>query len=133
AGASPAPASRSPHAGSPPPTARWSYAAPATVARPVGPSFSPLDERLQLGTEGYSPAVLQKVVRQGGKVSFAEASADLRALSGLTISPTHVQRLTERVGREWQDLRDWDVADFRAGQLTVSYRNRHQAAAVMLD
>jgi len=88
---------------------------------------------LELTSEGYSPAVLRKVVRQGGKVSFAEASADLRELSGLTISPTHVQRLTERVGREWQDLRDWDVADFRAGQLTVSYRNRHQAAAVMLD
>jgi hypothetical protein len=77
--------------------------------------------------------VLQKVVRQGGKASFAEASADLRALSGLKVSPTHVQRLTERVGREWAGLRDRDVAAFRAGRLAVACRNRHQAAAVLLD
>jgi hypothetical protein len=83
--------------------------------------------------EGYSPAVIRKVVRQGGKVSFAEASADLRELCGLTISPTHVQRLTERVGREWAGLRDRDVAAFRAGQLAVACRNRRPAAAVMLD
>jgi hypothetical protein len=77
--------------------------------------------------------VLQKVVRQGGKVSFAEASADLRALSDLHVSPTHVQRLTERVGRAWAGLRDRDVAAFRAGRLAVACRNKHQAAAVMLD
>jgi hypothetical protein len=44
-----------------------------------------------------------------------------------------VQRLTERVGREWQELRDRDVAAFRAGELPVACRNRHAAAAVMLD
>jgi hypothetical protein len=77
--------------------------------------------------------VLQKVVRQGGKVSFAEASADLRALSDLHVSPTHVQRLTERVGRAWAGLRDRDVAAFRAGRLAVACRNKRQAAAVMLD
>jgi hypothetical protein len=86
-----------------------------------------------LGTEGYSPAVLHKVVRQGGKVSFAEASQDLQALGGLKISPTHVQRLTQRVGREWAGLRDRDVAAFRDGRLAVACRNKHQAAAVMLD
>jgi hypothetical protein len=77
--------------------------------------------------------VLQKVVRQGGKVSFAEASDDLKELGGLKISPTQVQRLTERVGREWQELRDRDTAAFRAGQLRVACRNQHQAAAVLLD
>jgi hypothetical protein len=77
--------------------------------------------------------VLRKIVRQGGKVSFAEASADLRELSELKISPTHVQRLTERVGQEWQVLRDRDVAAFRAGQQAVACSNRHPAAAVMLD
>jgi hypothetical protein len=72
-------------------------------------------------------------VRQGGKVSFAEASADLWELSDLTMSPTHVQRLTHRERREWQTLRDRAVAAFRAGELTVACRNKHQAAAVMLD
>ena len=77
--------------------------------------------------------MLQKVVRQGGKGSFAEASADLRELCDLKISPTHVQRLTERVGREWQELRHREVAAFRAGKLAVAHRNKHQAAAVFLD
>ena len=77
--------------------------------------------------------MLQKVVRQGGKLPFAEASADLRALCDLKVSPTHVQRLTERVGREWAGLRDRDVAAFRDGRLAVACRNRHPAAAVMLD
>src|SRR5262249_18817999 len=116
AGASPAPTSPCPPAASPPATGKSSCAAPATAARPVGPSFSPLDDRLQLTPEGYPPAVLRKVVRQGGKISFAEASADLRALCELEVSPTHVQRLTERVGREWAALRDREVAAFRAGR-----------------
>lgn len=77
--------------------------------------------------------MLRKVVRQGGKLSFAEASQDLQDLIGLKISPTHVQRLTERVGREWAGLRDRDVAAFRVGKLAVASRNNHQAAAVMLD
>jgi hypothetical protein len=86
-----------------------------------------------LGTEGYSPAVLKKAARQGGKVSFAEASDDLKELVGVPISATHLQRLTHRVGHEWEALRDRDVADFRAGELKVACRNKHQAAAVMLD
>jgi hypothetical protein len=77
--------------------------------------------------------VLRKVVRQGGKLSFSEASADLQALCDLKVSPTHVQRLTERVGGEWAGLRDRDVAAFQAGRLAVACRNKHQAAAVMLD
>jgi hypothetical protein len=51
----------------------------------------------------------------------------------VAVSPTHVQRLTERVGREWAGLRDRDVAAFRAGRLAVACRNQHQAAAVLLD
>jgi hypothetical protein len=77
--------------------------------------------------------VIKKVVRQGGKVSFAEASADLRELGELKVSPTHVRRLTRRVGQEWAALRDRDVAAFRAGRLAVACRNKHPAAAVMLD
>ena len=69
--------------------------------RPVGSLFFPLDQKLNLGTEGYSPQVLQKAVRQAAKVSFQEASDDLHELASVAISATHLQRLSERVGREW--------------------------------
>ena len=79
--------------------------------RPVGSFFSPLDERLQLTQEGYSPSVLRLAVRQAAKAaSFAEASDDLRELAGVSIGATHLQRLCERVGQEWI---------FRAGHRSV--------------
>ena len=57
-----------------------------------------------MGTEGYSPAVLAKAVRQASKASsFAEASDDLRELAEVEISPTHLQRLSERIGEEWAE------------------------------
>ena len=67
---------------------RWSSNANSGGVRPVGSLFFPLDQRLQLGTEGYSPSLLQKIVRQGGKApSFREAAEDLQELAGVTISP----------------------------------------------
>jgi hypothetical protein len=62
---------------------------------------------LQLGTEGYSPAILAKATRQASKTaSFAEASDDLRELAEVTISSTHLQRISERIGHEWAAWRD---------------------------
>jgi hypothetical protein len=93
-----------------------------------------LDDALQLGTEGYSPAVLRKAIRQAGRApSFKEASADLRELAGLALSPAHLQRLAHRVGGEWAAPRDADVAAFRRKRPRVAYRARPQAAAVMID
>lgn len=108
-------------------------AAPATVARPVGSCFSPLDERLQLGTEGYSPATLRKALHATARDSFQQASADLAALAGLTISPSHLQRLALRFGSEWAAYRDAEVQAFQQKQLRVAYRAAPQVASVMLD
>jgi hypothetical protein len=87
-----------------------------------------------LGTEGYSPALLRKAVRQSGKAaSFRDASEDLRELAGVAISPSHLQRLSERVGAEWAAERDAAVQAFREGKLAREYRKAPAAAAVMLD
>jgi hypothetical protein len=87
-----------------------------------------------LGTEGYSPLLLRKAVRQAGKAaSFQDASEDLRELARLAISPTHLQRLSERVGAEWAAARDAEVQAFREGQLKRGYRKAPAAAAVLLD
>jgi hypothetical protein len=102
--------------------------------RPVGSLFSPLDQRLQLGTEGYSPSLLRKIVRQGGTAaSFREAAEDLQELAQVTISPAHVRRLCERIGREWAQQRDQEVAAYRGRQLPRGYQAPPQVASVMLD
>jgi hypothetical protein len=96
-----------------------------------------LDRKLELTAEGYSPAVVRKLVRLGGKAaSFADACDDAKDLAGVTISPKHLERLTERVGKEWAAARDADVAAVRAGQLGRDYREPPGpavVAAVMLD
>src|SRR5262245_11156830 len=81
AAGSPARASPCPSDGSLPSPGKWPSIASGGGARPVGSSFSPLDQELHLGTEGYSPAVLRKAVRQAGKsASFRDASEDLKEL-----------------------------------------------------
>lgn len=54
------------------------------------------------------------VLRQAAKTSFADASGDLQELADIAISPTHVRRLAERVGREWANARDAEVQAFRS-------------------
>jgi hypothetical protein len=87
-----------------------------------------------LGTEGYSPSVLRKAVRQAAKAaSFRDASADMAELAEVAISATHLQRLSERVGGEWADVRDSQVEAYRAGTLVRDYEAAPAVAAVMLD
>ena len=103
--------------------------------RSAGSFFFPLDVRLRLGTEGYSPAVVAKAVRQASKASsFKEASEDLQELAEVGISATHLQRLSERIGKEWAEVRDEEVEKFRQAKLERSYQEPPRgAAAVMLD
>jgi hypothetical protein len=79
--------------------------------------------------------LLAKATRQASKAaSFAEASEDLRELAEVEISPTHLQRLSERIGQEWTTARDAEVKRFRQAQLERTYQEAPRgAAAVMLD
>ena len=93
-----------------------------------------MDQKLQLSTEGYSPRVLRKIVRQAAKApSFQEASDDLRELAEIAVSPTHVRRLSERIGREWVGFRDAEVTAFQEDKLPCAYAEAPPVAAVMLD
>ncbi len=83
---------------------------------------------------GYSPTLLRKAVRQAAKAaSFKDASEDLRELANFAISATHLQRLTERIGGEWQQQRDADVQAFQENRLARAYAKTPTVAAVMLD
>ena len=62
--------------------------------------------------------MLSKAVRQASKAaSFAEASDDLRDLADVEISATHLQRISERIGQEWAEVRDQEVEQFRESKL----------------
>lgn len=54
-------------------------------------------------------------------------------LAGVSISPTHLQRLGERVGGERAAARDADVRAYRDGTLPRDYERAPAGAAVMLD
>jgi hypothetical protein len=63
-----------------------------------------------------------------------EASDDLKELADVEISPTHLQRLSERIGKEWVEARDEQVEQFRNRELPRTYKEPGKgAAAVMLD
>ena len=73
-------------------------------------------------------------MRQAAKApSFKDASEDLQVLAGVSISATHLQRLSQRVGREWADKRDEEVEAFQEDRLVCAYAAAPKAAAVMLD
>jgi hypothetical protein len=65
--------------------------------------------------------------------SFEQAARSLEHLAELSISGMHVQRVTERLGRQRQAERDRQVEQFKAGQLQPTHRQPPAVAAVHLD
>lgn len=73
-------------------------------ARPVGPGFSPLAERLALVPGQLSPAMAQLAVQFGTQLPFAAAARLLSAACGTRVPHDTVRRLTERAGAVWWQL-----------------------------
>jgi hypothetical protein len=104
------------------------------VVRIAGRFFSLLDERLKLGTEGYSPRLLAKIEYAGANEgSFEQAHRSLAELAELSISTKHVWRITKRLGQERYRERDAGVAAMRAGDLKPAHAEPPLVAAVHLD
>jgi hypothetical protein len=104
------------------------------VVRDVGGFFSLLDERLAVGTEGYSPSLLIKIEYAGANDgSFDQASMSLKVLGDVRVSAKHAQRITERLGRERCRKRDAEVEAFKAGKLKRAYAEPPEVAAIHLD
>lgn len=73
-------------------------------------------------------------MRQAGKAaSFQDASDDLKELAQIVISPRHLAKVAERVGREWAAARDADVQAFRERKLAPAYAQPPRVATVMVD
>ena len=62
--------------------------------------FSPRDRALGMEDTGLSPAALRMLGIAAARTSFAGASALLRELAGLAVSPKTVERHAEALGRE---------------------------------
>jgi hypothetical protein len=84
--------------------------------------------------EGYSPRLLAKIEYAGANErSFEQAHSALEVLAELAISVKHVQRITERLGRERCDQRDAAVTAFASGALKPTHPQPPMVAAIHLD
>jgi hypothetical protein len=89
---------------------------------------------LKLGSEDYSPGLLQKIEYAGGNArSFQAAAQTLGRLAECSISARHVERLTERLGQERVAERDRAARAMAARKLHGAYRQAPAVAVVMLD
>lgn len=86
---------------------------PKVTARLAAGIFFPQRPLLKLGTHGYSPIVLNKIIQAAGEVkSHAVAAKVLGSVGDIHISGRQVNRLTEEIGRELQEKRDQDTDNY---------------------
>jgi hypothetical protein len=68
---------------------------------------------LKLGTHGYTPSVLHKIVTAAGEVKSHRVAAKILGVVGeIAICSRHVNRLTEEIGRELAAKRDRETDDY---------------------
>ena len=104
------------------------------IAAGVGKFFFPLDRRLEIGSEGYSPKILEKIEYAGANaVSFKQAQRHMEILAGLEISDRHLEDLTERFGAERQQRRDEEMELMKQDKLEVKILNKPKVCAVYVD
>ncbi len=65
--------------------------------------------------------------------SFQDASDDLRELANVPLTPSYLQKLSLRIGKEWKDLHDAEVQAFRDGDLPAGAVATAKVAVVMVD
>ncbi len=104
--------------------ARSSTTNPRLTARHVAGIFSPQRPVLKLGTHGYSPSVLNKIVQAAGQVKSHQLAAKVLGVVGeISISGRHVNRLAEEIGTELKEKRDRETENYihhRRAQPTVA-------------
>ena len=87
---------------------------PNATAPSAGQLFFPQSRALGIDQGNYSPDVLKKIVYAGTQLtSFAQGSAAIDALSGLSVATKQVERITEKIGWERVEQRDEAVRSFR--------------------
>ena len=104
------------------------------IARLVAGIFFPQRPLLKLGTHGYSPSALNKIVQAAGEVkSHAVAARVLGVVGEITISGRHVNRLTEEIGAELAAKRDRETEDYLHHRRTEPSVAAPQVAVIAMD
>ena len=89
---------------------------------------------MEIGAEGYSPSVLEKIEYAGAKAgSFQEAAEHMKVLAEIKISDRHIGRLTERIGAERQKKCNLEVELMKQDKLEVKVLNKPEVCAVYVD
>jgi hypothetical protein len=89
---------------------------------------------LKLGTHGYTPSVLNKIVQAAGEVKSHRVAARVLGVVGeIAISGRHVNRLTEEVGRELAARRDRQTEDYVHHRREEPKTPAPQRVAIALD
>ena len=89
---------------------------------------------MKLGTHGYSPSVLNKIVQAAGQVKSHEVAARvLKTVGEIAISGRHVNRLTEEIGTELAEKRDRETEDHVHHRRTEPTAPVPVVAAIALD
>lgn len=89
---------------------------------------------MKLGSEGYSPGLLKKIEYAGGNGrSFQAAAESMERLAECSISDRHIERLTERLGKERGAERDRTAEAMQQRKLRSAYKQAPAVAVVMLD
>jgi hypothetical protein len=104
------------------------------IARPAAGIFFPQRPPLKLGTHGYSPSVLNKIIQAAGEVKSHQVAAKVLCVVGeITISGRHVNRLTEEIGAELAEKRDRETEDYVHHRRVEPSAAAPQVVAIALD
>jgi hypothetical protein len=104
------------------------------IARPAAGIFFPQRPLLKLGSHGYSPSVLNKIVQAAGQVKSHRLAAQVLGVVGeISISGRHVNRLTEEMGTELKEKRARETEDYVHHRRHKPNQPAPQLVAVALD
>ncbi len=107
---------------------------PCAIARLVVGLFFPQRLLLKIGVNGYSPAILHKIVAAAAQVKSHElAAAVLKLVGEFSISGRHINRLTEEIGTEMAAQRDQATQDYVHHRRQPSTEPAPQLVSISLD
>lgn len=90
------------------------WSGPTWSARPAGPGFFPLDDRLGLVPGQFGPFLVQVIVRLGTVLPFEQVPDLLALLTGVRICADTVRRITEGAGSAQVAIEERELARLEA-------------------
>ncbi len=90
---------------------RSTWIAPTSSVPPAARAFSPWMTVSASSRCGYSPVLVEAMVRLGARLPFAVVAEEMGRLFGVSVSPDTVRRLTEEAGGSWRESskRHWST------------------------